>query len=120
MRNEYSTEPELLKLRLATEVKDGREVVYRNKGETNVEKSLELRPDAAGALEARGLIFEALGRKQEAVADFRRGRARRPNRQISKDALKRLGALGRFEVPSLRTGIIQAGQRMTAFHRGWC
>jgi hypothetical protein len=27
------TEPELLKLRLATEVKDGREVVYGNKGD---------------------------------------------------------------------------------------
>ncbi len=40
---------------------------------TVVEKSLELRPDDPGALEARGLIFEALGRKQEAIADFRRG-----------------------------------------------
>ena len=29
------TEPELLKLRLATEVKDGREVVYGNKGDSN-------------------------------------------------------------------------------------
>ncbi len=63
---------------------------------TDVKKSLELRPDDPGAFEARGLIFEALGRKQEAIADFRRALTMAPNRQISKDALKRLGALVTF------------------------
>jgi Tfp pilus assembly protein PilF len=63
-------------------------------GLPDVEKSLELHPDDPDALETRGLIFEALGRKQEAVADFRRALETAPNLQSSKDALKRLGALG--------------------------
>jgi tetratricopeptide (TPR) repeat protein len=162
------TEPELLKLRLATEVKEGHEVVYGYKdggggdraiadhskaieinpnahsylnrgadydkkgeydraiadyskaieidpkyafaynnramayftagkpaqGLPDVEKSLELHPDDPAALETRGLIFEALGRKEKAIADFRRALAIAPNLQSSKDALKRLGALG--------------------------
>jgi regulator of sirC expression with transglutaminase-like and TPR domain len=62
-------------------------------GLPDVEKSLELHPDDPDALETRGLIFEALGRKQEAIADFRRALAMAPNLR-SKDALKRLGALG--------------------------
>jgi tetratricopeptide (TPR) repeat protein len=63
-------------------------------GLPDVEKSLELHPDDPNALDTRGLIFEALGRKQEAIADFRRALAMAPNLQSSKDALKRLGALG--------------------------
>jgi hypothetical protein len=40
----------------------------------------------------RGHIFEALGRREEAIADFRRALAKAPDLQGSKDALKRLGA----------------------------
>jgi hypothetical protein len=63
-------------------------------GLPDVEKALELHPDDPEALDTRGLIFEALGRKQEAIADFRRALALAPDLQSSKDALKRLGALG--------------------------
>jgi tetratricopeptide (TPR) repeat protein len=78
---------------------NGRAMVYFTAGKPaqglpDVEKSLELHPDDPDALETRGLIFEALGRKQEAVADFRRALETAPNLQSSKDALKRLGALG--------------------------
>jgi tetratricopeptide (TPR) repeat protein len=44
------------------------------------------------ALDTRGHIFEALGRREEAIADFRRALAKAPDLQGSKDALKRLGA----------------------------
>jgi regulator of sirC expression with transglutaminase-like and TPR domain len=52
---------------------------------------LSLRP--SGATERPpGHIFEALGRREEAIADFRRALAKAPDLQGSKDALKRLGA----------------------------
>jgi len=38
-----------------------------------------------------GSIFEALGRREEAIADFRRALSKDPNMQGSKDGLKRLG-----------------------------
>lgn len=41
-------------------------------GLPDVEKSLELNPNNGMALDTRGHIFEALGRREEAVADFRR------------------------------------------------
>ncbi|GAG93050.1 unnamed protein product [marine sediment metagenome] len=58
----------------------------------DAEKSLELRPNDAHALDTRGSIFEALGRREEAIADFRQALAKNPSIQNSKDALKRLGA----------------------------
>ena len=61
-------------------------------GLPDVEKSLQLLPDDPGALDTRGHIFEALGRREEAIADFRRALANAPDLQGSKDALKRLGA----------------------------
>jgi len=65
-------------------------------GLPDVEKSLELRPDFARALDTRGSIFEALGRREEAIADFRHALAvgvDDPEVQVSgREALKRLGA----------------------------
>ncbi len=46
----------------------------------------------AATLDTRGSIFEALGRREEAIADFRRALSKAPNLQSSKDGLKRLGA----------------------------
>ena len=37
-------------------------------------------------------ILEALGRREEAIADFRRALAKDPNIKDSRPALKRLGA----------------------------
>lgn len=59
---------------------------------SDAERSLELRPDHAPTLNTRGHILEALGRRQEAIADFRRALELDPTIQASKDALKRLGA----------------------------
>jgi len=39
-----------------------------------------------------GRVFEALGRKDEAIADFRRALVLDPNDQDSKGELKKLGA----------------------------
>jgi lipoprotein NlpI len=39
----------------------------------------------------RGRIFEALGRREDAIADFRQSLAVNPNDPASRDALKRLG-----------------------------
>jgi hypothetical protein len=41
-------------------------------------------------LEIHGRIFEALERRQEAIADFRRALSKDPILQTSKDSLKRL------------------------------
>jgi hypothetical protein len=50
------------------------------------------RPNDLRSLDARGSIFEASGRREEAIADFRRAQAKDETLQNSKDALKRLGA----------------------------
>jgi hypothetical protein len=55
-------------------------------------RSLQLRPDDAYALDTRGHNLEALGWKEEAIADFRRALSIDPSLQESRDALKRLGA----------------------------
>ena len=64
-------------------------------GLPDVDKSLELQPDSPNAPDTRGSIFEALGRRDEAIADFRRALsvgADNPDVQIrGKEALKRLG-----------------------------
>jgi predicted negative regulator of RcsB-dependent stress response len=44
----------------------------------------------ARALNTRGHIFEALGRNDEAIADFRQSSLQNPENQDSKEALKRL------------------------------
>lgn len=43
------------------------------------------------ALETRGQVLEAIGRREAAIADFRRALSIDANRQSSRDALKRLG-----------------------------
>ncbi|MGO9486580.1 MAG: tetratricopeptide repeat protein [Rhodomicrobium sp.] len=60
-------------------------------GLPDAEKSLELRPNDPGTLDTRGSIFEALGRREEAIGDFRRALSKDPTKQSSKDGLKRLG-----------------------------
>ncbi len=60
-------------------------------GLPDAEKSLELRPNDASTLDTRGSIFEALGWREEAIADFRRALSKAPTMQSSKDGLKRLG-----------------------------
>jgi tetratricopeptide (TPR) repeat protein len=64
-------------------------------GLPDAEKSLELQPDYPHGLDTRARIFEALGRREEAIADFRRAHsvgANDPDVQTSvKEALKRLG-----------------------------
>ena len=60
-------------------------------GLPDAEKSLELRPDNPFFLNTRGQILEALGRREDAIADFQRALSKDPNIQEGKDALKRLG-----------------------------
>jgi tetratricopeptide (TPR) repeat protein len=52
---------------------------------------LQLAPDA-NYFDTRGHIFEALGRREEAIADFRRALTLDLGIEESKEALKRLGA----------------------------
>jgi tetratricopeptide (TPR) repeat protein len=60
-------------------------------GLLDAERSLQLRPNDAATLYTRGRIFETLGRREDAITDFRRSLAISPNYQGSRDALKRLG-----------------------------
>jgi tetratricopeptide (TPR) repeat protein len=65
-------------------------------GLADVEHALKLAPDEAQVFDARGHIFEALGRRDEAIADFRRALEIEPFLRSSQDALKRLeGTVGR-------------------------
>ncbi|NJS37425.1 MAG: tetratricopeptide repeat protein [Brachymonas sp.] len=59
---------------------------------STAERSLELRPNDANALNTRGHIFEALGKREEAIVDFRRALAKDANHKSSTEALRRLGA----------------------------
>ena len=54
-------------------------------------KALELSPDHPDALDTRGSIFEALGRREDAISDYKRALIKNPQLQTSIDALKRLG-----------------------------
>ena len=56
------------------------------------EQAIALRPDAATALEARGLTLVVLGRTQEAIADLRRALALNPDLRDGKTALARLSS----------------------------
>ena len=58
----------------------------------DADAALKLKPDWAPALDTRGHILEALGRREEAIADFRRALASEPRLQGSRDGLRRLGA----------------------------
>ena len=61
-----------------------------------MERSLELRPNEARILDTRGHIFEALGTRDEAIADFRRARSLAPNdpevKDLAEKPLRRLGS----------------------------
>ena len=61
-------------------------------GLPDVERSLELHPASAAALDTRAHIYEALDRRDEAIADFRRALAKNPSLKASIDGLERLGA----------------------------
>jgi tetratricopeptide (TPR) repeat protein len=65
-------------------------------GLPDAERSLQLRPDDARTLDTRGHIYEALGRHEEAIADFRRVLSLAPQepelQASSREALKRVGA----------------------------
>ena len=58
----------------------------------DAERSLQLLPNNAHLLDTRGHIFEALGRREEAIADFRRALSINPKLEASREGLKRLGA----------------------------
>jgi tetratricopeptide (TPR) repeat protein len=62
------------------------------KGLPDAESSLELQPGVPAVLDIRGRLLEALGRREEAIADFRRALAKRPDLRTSSEALKRLAA----------------------------
>lgn len=61
-------------------------------GLPDAEASLKLKPNEARTLDIRGHLFEALGRREEAIADFRRALSIEPRMRGSRDGLKRLGA----------------------------
>ena len=52
---------------------------------------MKLRPNTAHALDVRGHALEALGRREEAIADFRRALTLEPRLEGSRAGLKRLG-----------------------------
>jgi hypothetical protein len=69
------TEPELLKLRLVTEVKDGRAVVYGNNGDNDraiadYSKANEIDPKFVSAYVGRGVAYGKKGEYDRAIADF--------------------------------------------------
>jgi tetratricopeptide (TPR) repeat protein len=61
-------------------------------GLPDADLALQIKPGDPQALDARGHIYEALGRREEAIADFRRALAAEPRMTGSKDGLRRLGA----------------------------
>jgi tetratricopeptide (TPR) repeat protein len=71
-------------------------IAYYNRGnayqELDAEKSLRLQPADARAVNTRGYLFEALGRTDDAIADFRQSLSQNPKNQDSQQALKRLNA----------------------------
>ena len=60
-------------------------------GLPDADRSLELRPNHAFTLYTRGRIFEALGKREEAIIDYYSALANDANFELSKRALKRLG-----------------------------
>ena len=61
-------------------------------GLPDAQRALELKPNDPYALSIRGLIFEAPGRREEAITDYRRILSDNPNNEAAKDRLKGLGA----------------------------
>jgi tetratricopeptide (TPR) repeat protein len=75
---------------------NGRAWAYHLMGEDaqglpDVMKSLEIEPKRAEALETRAEIYEKLGRRDEAIADYRASLVLDPTVRESKEGLARLG-----------------------------
>ncbi len=58
----------------------------------DINKSIQFDGKKAPAFSARGLIYEKLGERDKAIADFRRALALEPNLKEPADGLIRLGA----------------------------
>jgi tetratricopeptide (TPR) repeat protein len=58
----------------------------------DTEKAIELDPNSPDIFYLRGQIFEALGRRKEAISEFHRAVGKKPNHEDARSALKRLGA----------------------------
>lgn len=56
------------------------------------QKSLALHPTSASAHDIRGLVFEVLGKRDDAIADYRKALQLDPGNESSREGLKRLGA----------------------------
>ena len=65
--------------------------VCHKQGLPDANKVIELDPKNAPAYDTRGHIFEALDRKDEAIADFRKALELDPSDEDYKENLKRLG-----------------------------
>ena len=75
----------------------GRAWAYHLKGENakalpDANKALTMTPDDADFIEARAEIYEKLGQRDEAIADYRASLKLDPNKNDSKQGLKRLDA----------------------------
>jgi regulator of sirC expression with transglutaminase-like and TPR domain len=72
------------------------EVKQLTQGLADVQRSLDLSAEDAASLDTRAHIYEAQGRREDAIADYKRVLALLPERhsqaQPTRDALKRLGA----------------------------
>ena len=55
-------------------------------------KALQIRPYDADALDTRGHILEILGRREEAIIEYKKAIRLDPDIESSKEGLKRLGA----------------------------
>jgi tetratricopeptide (TPR) repeat protein len=75
---------------------DARALVYLKMGQAasglaDADRAIELQSNAAGYYVTRAHLYEAVGRKQEAIADLRQARMLSPARTDIDDELKRLG-----------------------------
>ena len=61
------------------------------KGLDDAARSLQIRPDDPVFRGTRGRMLEALGRRDEAVADYRASLSKNSNLEQSREGLKRLG-----------------------------
>ena len=64
-------------------------------GLPDIVRALELDPKLSHSDDTRAHIYEALGRKEEALADFRKALALKPTIQTSQEGLTHLGATPR-------------------------
>jgi tetratricopeptide (TPR) repeat protein len=84
----------------------GRSTTYLKSGRAalalpDADQIIALHPQLTYGFELRGSIFEALGRREDAIADYHRSLAMYPNGLPAKNALHRLGVAD-VEAPSER------------------